>query len=129
MVPDIAQQLLDAMADDGNAAVIQPHLGALLDSLTRHMLGAGAGKVRRAAFTQAELTTLSRIMPFAEDGTTSQRVVTLLLPFLGKETKLVPEKQRLAILETVLQSEKLFGGGVRALPLPAAASRSPPPPG
>lgn len=88
--------------------------------LTTHMLGgekgaavAASDKKPTAGFSTLELSTLSRIIPYATDAGMSRQVVALLLPFLHKETKDVPERNKKAILETIAHSVALFGGGVK----------------
>ena len=99
------------------ASIIQPHIPCLLQHLPSLLLSAAAAmstekqKKDGKVFTLLQLSILSRISSYATDAVIASSLTALLLPFLGRQRRDVPEPARLHILSVVLQLTRLFSVG------------------
>lgn len=100
---DIIERILAYSEEEEEIArsVVQPHVGVLLDCLTRlaeeRKLDAGALN----AVGQRQIVVLSRVAKYCTDETQCSALVSLLAPLLRKPHKVVPEKIKVNLLKTL----------------------------
>ena len=100
------------------APVIEAHVPILLESLTTLILdqgntGALSGTQAKTGqntvpFTTLQLSILARIAPYASDEATGTKLVDLFVPFLSRDTKIVPERTKRPILKTIAHTFGAF---------------------
>lgn len=114
---DEADAAMEEVEGDLTKSVIYPHVQCLLSHLPPTMIrrlrisrAVKPGERPTTGFTTLQLSVLSRIAPFAQDAVTAIPLVELLLPHLEQPNLLVPERDKVLILETACSAARKFGG-------------------
>ncbi|CAG8442214.1 6253_t:CDS:10 [Scutellospora calospora] len=91
--------------------VIHPHISSLLDNLEYGLLqNSQNGTFAKDTFSKREISILSQIAVYVNNGVQAKKLVDLLLPYLRKSPRFVPEQTKAHILKIIKNFLRIIPG-------------------